>query len=215
MDIHCEHLRDRRVAALDPERRPMRRTGTIRAIILHQTQGGSFLPSSPHPYPAQRTDARVGPNHRIDDIAAHFVVIADGTIFYTHDVESLSRSAGWQTGIDIEFAGRFSLSNPLGTAAIRSGRALIGALKTAIPSIGFIHPHGQIQHKLMSGQTCGGTTGVRCGKLDSCPGPDVWINVGLWAARRWQLTFETPLPVYQNNGISAAQLDRRFDQEVP
>jgi len=59
-----------------------------------------------------------------------------------------------------------------------------------------------------------GGHGVRCGKLDSCPGPDIWINVGEWAATQFHLIAQTPLPNFQNNGISAAQRDRTFDQHI-
>lgn len=215
IDIQCANLRDRRVAASDA-RRHLLRNAPIQVIILHSTSGPGFLPSSRNEYPADPSvDAQRRSDHRIDHIAAHFVVINDGTIFYTHDVEFLSRSAGGRAGIDIEFAGLFSLAHRLSTSAIRSGRELIRGLKVAIPTIRYIHPHGQIQHKLMSGQACGGSTGVRCGKLDSCPGPDVWVNIGEWAARRWALTTDPPLASYQNNGISAAQRDSRFDQHIP
>ena len=62
-----------------------------------------------------------------------------------------------------------------------AGRRLVGALKAQIPSIVRIHPHGQVQRRDRGGQ-CGGL-GTRnvCGKLLSCPGPDVWMNVGEWA----------------------------------
>jgi hypothetical protein len=213
-DIKHPNLRDRRVAASD-SRRHIRRRRDVQVIILHSTDGPWFLPDTPNPYPADPgTDAQVRSRHLIDRVRAHFVVTNDGTVFYTHDVEFLSGSAGGQAGIDIEFAGRFSL-NRLRPEAVRSGRALIGALKSVIPAIGYIHPHGQIQRELMSGRACGGTTGVRCGKLNSCPGPDVWVNIGEWAARRWGLVTDTPLPSYQNNGITAAQRDSQFDQHIP
>lgn len=233
MDIVCAGMRDRRVAASD-SRLHIPRSGSIQVIILHSTSGPQFLPTTtpsptprrsraheprsrrPEPYPTDpRTDSVVRSRHRIDEIAAHFVVINDGTIFYTHDVDFLSRSAGGRFGIDIEFAGSFNTSRRLTSAAVQAGRNLVTALKTNVTSITHIHPHGQIQHLLMNGQACGASTGVRCGKLDSCPGPDVWINVGDWAARRFRLITETPLPNYQNNGISEAQRDREFDQRIP
>lgn len=185
MDIVCANLRDRRQAAsdtwrvrsstgrmIDYSRRPRRQGTQIQAIILHQTGvNRSFTPSSPSPYPPNpQDDERVSSNHILDNIQAHFVIINDGTIFYTHDVDYLSPSAGGSTGIDIEFAGLFSLSNRLEVTAINSGRALITALTTTIRSIRYIHPHGQIQRELMGGRgPCGGDTGVRCGKIDSDP----------------------------------------------
>jgi len=232
MDITCPGLRDRRVAASD-SRRHVRRRQPIKVLILHSTSGPFFLqPTSapaassghraspqrgtPVPYPADpATDSNVRSYHNIDGIAANFVVINDGTIFYTHDIEFLSRSAGGQFGVDIEFAGRFSADRRLTPTAIQAGRRLVAALVQQVPTITHIHPHGQIQHKLMNGTACGADTGVRCGKLDSCPGPDIWINVGEWAATHHHLTTDTPLPNFQNNGISDAQRNPSFDQRLP
>jgi len=232
MDITCPGLRDRRLAASD-SRQHQRRNGTIQVIILHSTSGPFFVQPTvvptarsrhgaarqrgvPIPYPTDpSTDSNVRSYHRLDQIAAHFVVIDDGTIFYTHDIEYLSRSAGGRFGIDIEFAGRFSSSRRLSATGVHAGRHLISALKQQVPTITHIHPHGQIQHELMeTHQACGEDTGVRCGKLDSCPGPDIWINVGEWAATQFHLIAQTPLPNFQNNGISAAQRDRTFDQHI-
>ena len=167
MDIPCTILgasfRDRRVAASNERRRPPRALQLIRAIVLHQTAGPSFLPLRTHlpesqsqstprgPYPAVSTDSDVASVHQVDRIAAHFVIIQDGTVFYTHDVESLSGSAGGRHGIDIEFAGSFSSGRQsprpprLSRHAIQSGRGLIRCLTSSIPSICYIHPHGQIQ----------------------------------------------------------------------
>jgi len=205
----------------------------IKAIILHKTGGVSFLPpfSSFAPaLPRTRTnrarmarrayplddsnDDRVNSNHRIDKISAHFVILNDGTVFYTHDVEFILNNGGGRFGIDIEFAGRFSRSYRLSHRAIRSGRKLVQALKTSIPSITHIHPHGQVQKKDKQG-VCGGTTGNRCGKHDSCPGPDIWVNVGKWATQPpLSLISETTSQGYQNNGISSAQSDPSYDQQV-
>jgi hypothetical protein len=236
MDITCAGLRDRRVAASE-ERRHHRRRQPIKVIVLHQTSGHFFtqpaVTAAPShhraqqrrgavvPYPVDpATDANVRSNHNIDAIKANFVVIDDGTIFYTHDIEYLSRSAGGQFGVDIEFAGRFSAARRLSPAAVQAGRHLVSALVQQVPTITHIHPHGQIQHRLMGrdgqeGVACGADTGVRCGKIDSCPGPDIWINVGEWAATHHHLITDTPLPSFQNNGISDAQRNQTFNQHIP
>jgi hypothetical protein len=161
-------------------------------------------------------------DHPIDRITAHFVVLNDGTVFYTHDVEFILASVSGRYGIDIEFAGSFSTSREpparsaarLRPKAIRTGRELVRVLKTSIPSITHIHPHGQLQRRDNQGW-CGGTTGNRCGKLYSCPGPDIWVNVGEWAVRQLRLTSATPLRGYQNNGIHDRQSNPRYNQRIP
>lgn len=278
MDISCQRLRDRRVAASDEtisvagggiyfrrshawrrgsvgayDHRGVprfdREPDSIRAIILHQTEGRDFLSGVGErgSYPGREPDVSDGSsrrpmdtsesidrdrmsNHAIDRIASHFVIINDGTIFYTHDIQFLINSAGGRRGIDIEFAGNYSRSYRLSPAAIISGRRLIVTLKRRIPSIGYIHPHGQVQ-KMELGPwiasdgdrrrrgppvACGGSTGNECDKFDICPGPDVWINVGEWATHPSTLNLiaETPISYYQNNGISRRQRDSSFDQHI-
>ncbi len=237
MDILCRGLRDRRQAASDETisvadkaifaggsiarargavglRRTDRPAEQIRAIILHQTWGRTFLPGTRSAYPRDRAgDANVRSHHAIDRVAAHFVVLNDGTIFYTHDIEYVINSAGRRYGIDIEFAGRFTRTRRLSVAAIRSGRELLRVLTRRLPEITHVHPHGQVQRRDAQG-LCGGATGNRCDKHDTCPGPDVWVNVGEWAVRSLGLTADTTLPYYQNNGISDAQRDRSFDQDL-
>lgn len=237
MEIKCPGLRDRRIAASDEvisvkrgqiyaRGSVARRRGTagltrtdrspsaIQAIVLHQTAGAFFLPPARNAYPASSSmNFEVRSRHRIDRITAHFVVINDGTIFYTHDVEYRLNSISGSKGIDIEFAGRFNRTSRLSRAAITAGRGLIQALKTAIPSISHIHPHGQLQRIDRQGQ-CGGETDNVCDKLHSCPGPDIWVNVGEWAGRRLGLTSATTVSGYQNNGISSRQSNSDFDQRV-
>ncbi len=144
------------------------------------------------------------------------MITQDGAVFYTHDVERYSGSAGARLGIDIEFAGRFNSSHRLPRIAIERGRLLVQCLVSLIPRIEYIHPHGQIQRQLMDGSLCGGDTGVRCGKLNSCPGPDIWVNIGMWAANPAGLNLQSdpPLPYYQNNGISRRQQDLSYDQHI-
>jgi hypothetical protein len=66
---------------------------------------------------------------------------------------------------------------------IRAGRELVRALAGQMPRITHIHPHGQIQGRQRSDDSvCGGRDSDNpCGSLGSCPGPDIWINVGQWA----------------------------------
>ena len=118
MDIQLAGLRDRRVAAAEETisvagariygrgssarlrgaqlaRGTDRRPDSIRVIVLHQTAGRSFLPSTRAAYPGDAAaDRNVGSDHDIDRISAHFVVLSDGTIFYTHDIEYIVNSAG-------------------------------------------------------------------------------------------------------------------------
>lgn len=182
-----------------------RKPSDIKAIILHQTAGRFFLPDTRSAYPTQvQRDLRVSHSHAIDRIAAHFVVINDGTIFYTHDIEFVINSAGGGRGIDIEFAGRFSNERRLSPHLILAGRMLVSELRRSIPSISHIHPHGQVQKPNRHG---------RCGKLHTCPGPDIWVNVGQWAVQRFHLECNRPLSGYQNNGISNRQRNTEFAQQ--
>lgn len=200
MDINLSDLRDRRLAASDAY--PLsRRYNTLRAIILHSTHGPTFIGGNGPSLPAAATDGQVRSSHRIDNIRAHFIVINDGTVFYTHDVDYLSRSAGGRLGVDIEFALSNSRGDHLSQAACLAGQQLIRALSSQIPSIDHIHPHGQVQKENMDGRVCGGDTGRRCGKLTSCPGSEIWRRVGTWGQKYLNLRTDPPLRYYQNNGI--------------
>jgi hypothetical protein len=64
-----------------------------------------------------------------------------------------------------------------------------------VPSIRFIHPHGQVQR---SG-----------GKYDTCCGPDIWMNVGEWCATHLSMTTDTT-DRYTNNGISPQQRNAAY-----
>ena len=177
----------------------------IHAIVLHSTSG--------HPHTVARLPrGNPGSYHRndsiVDRIAAHFVVLADGHIVYTHDIQYLIASAGGRHGIDIEFAGTFPPrgADRLRNNTIHNARLLVTGLVRAIPTIRYIHPHGQIQTPDEDGLH---------GKLDTCPGPDVWVNVGEWAVRELGLSCEPPNPAYYRHNwrISRVQRDRAFYNE--
>jgi hypothetical protein len=208
-----------------------RQPGDIRAIVLHQTAGASFLSGRPARQLSDAADdARMRSRSRLDRIAAHFVVLQDGTIFYTHDVQYLIDSTGGAHGIDIEVAGQFPTSEEpdparrLPVAAIRALRNLVTALKQQLPAVTHIHPHGQLQSVetiRRDGRrvsvACGGPdSGNPCGKLISCPGPDIWVNVGEWACQPAPtglgLISATPSPPYQNNGIQPALANPAYAQ---
>lgn len=178
----------------------------ISTIILHQTSGRSFTVGD---LPPAGTDSDHASDHRVDRITAHFVVLRGGCIVYTRDVEYMLNDAGGREGIDIEFAGRFPNdlvppSDParrLDPKAIQAARMLLKELKQRLPKLRWIHPHGQVQ------------SGAR-GKLHSCPGPDIWMNVGEWAVRHLALDCERPSAYYPNNGISDRQRNAAYDQHV-
>lgn len=175
----------------------------IRAIVLHQTAGRAFLGSD---LPPEDRDAEIRSRHRVDRITAHFVVLQDGVVLYTHDIRYTLNDAGGRRGIDIEFAGRFSHTlepRPprLSPLAIRAGRKLVKQLVRQLPGITHIHPHGQVQR--------GGA-----GKLHSCPGPDVWMNVGEWAVTELKLTCEPTGPGYGDRGISEQQRNEAYRVDV-
>ncbi len=247
VDIPLVGLRDRRVAASEETRSvkggrlygrrsaarwrgPRRAQGYDRdpsellAIILHQTAGAFFLPSSRvrrdptrGPYPSDpRRDSDVQSDHAIDRIGSHFVVMNDGLVFYTHDV-AFEMSGGRRGTIDIEFAGSYDEDTRLSDKAIDGGRDLVRALKWRLPSVRHIHPHGQVQTHDRQGR-CGGSTGNTPDKLNSCPGPDIWVNVGEWAVRELGLICDETATGLQNNGISPAQRNQdylRLAQEEP
>ena len=229
MSVHISFngLRDRRMVAATRSTTwggtdivvGRRRPADITAIVLHQTTGHTFLSG----LPARRLREHKEAFHTVDQIRANFVILLDGTVFYTHDVEQRVDSVGGLAGpgIDVEFACDlpFDLEPPsdparrLTPAAICAGRDLILALRSRLSSIHSIHPHGQVQMANMDGQRCGGTTGVTCGKFDSCPGPDIWVNVGRWAVR-FGLLLSTPSGRLQNNGISHRMDNTRYDQHI-
>jgi N-acetylmuramoyl-L-alanine amidase len=224
---HAARARGRRAARYD------RQPGDIRAVILHQTSGGTYLSGRPARRLARTADdGRLRSASNIDRIAAHFVVLQDGTIFYTHDVQFLIDSAGGRHGIDIEVCGRFPTSatpdpsSRLPTEAIRALRALLTALKQQLPAITHIHPHGQVQSVDMIvtegtrvASACGAPGSANpCSKLVSCPGPDIWVNVGAWACEASPvglgLISASPPPGYQNNGIQPELANAAYEQDV-
>ncbi len=181
-----------------PEPERDRQLNEINTIVLHQGSGSRRLGTgSAHCAPASDDEL-------IDRVAAHFVVLLDGRIFYTHDVRYRINnvgSFGAGTGIDIEFLGEFyardrdrSERDVVSLQMVQSGRRLVAALRRRIPNIFFIHPHGQIQ---TNGQ----------GKFDSCPGPDIWVPIGFWAVREHRPGFicVPPRPGWPNHGISVKQ----------
>lgn len=257
MNISCPGLRDRRIAAADETHstrtgshvyrnhsvaylrgavtRPTSRTrydrepSAIRAIVLHQTAGSSYLTGyGARTLARPSDDARVSARSRLDRIAAHFVVLQDGTVFYSHDVQYIVDNAGGRIGIDIEVAGSFpcdAVPDPerrVPVAALRALRSLVQALQQQLPCITHIHPHGQIQSMESAGRdlpalACGGPSSDNpCSKLMSCPGPDIWVNVGRWASGPGGLGLvsATPLAPYQNNGIVPGMDNDAYDQHI-
>lgn len=126
-----------------------RPTSSITTIVLHATSSGLCRPESI----LEGDDDDIAARSRIDTIAAHFVVLCDATIVYTHDVQYEINGPGLSVAIQIEFDGRFpntleppeDMSSRPSDAMLRAGRALVAAIKARIPSVGWIHPHGQIQ----------------------------------------------------------------------
>jgi hypothetical protein len=183
----------------------------ITTLVLHSTAGNPFTAAD---MPDADQDGSASSDHRLDEIIANFVILEDGTIVYTHDIQHILSVAGGRRGIDIEFAGRFPHSptisedaNRLSHAAIRAGRTLIAYLAKTIPSISHIHPHGQIQRGSRGGRGNGG-------KYDSCPGPDVWVNLGEWAANLFGLSSASTESYYPNHGISPRQSNPAYRQDI-
>lgn len=237
MDIYVPGMRDRRIAASDEShssgvqggaRRPIFGSGTaarrsgdaahgafdlrryrtgrdpriISTVVLHQTAVAAV-----RSLPPVATDHDIGSEHVFDHMIAHFVVCADGAIVYTHDVEHILNDAGGRFGIDIEFEGDFgNAPEPaeprLGMAAIEAGRRLLLWLDGYLPSLSHIHPHGQVQRGAG-------------GKLHSCCGPDIWMNIGEWAVRRLGWICDTPVASYPNHGISPRQRNTAYDRQIP
>lgn len=184
---------------------------SIRAVVLHQTAGATFM-SERQALPPMELDSQRRSRHRIDRITAHFVVLLSGVVIYTHDVGYILNDAGGRHGIDIEFCGRFGHDSyprrlRLTLEAIRAGRKLLKWLNAGIPSLDYIHPHGQIQAPNRAGVH---------GKLHSCPGPDIWVNVGEWAVRRLDLT-ASPVNtgLYRNDWtVTDRQSNPAYDQDA-
>lgn len=183
----------------------------ISTIILHSTTGNAF---SSEDLPVPERDSDRASDHRTDEIIAHFVILLDGTILYTHDVQYVLNDAGGRKGIDIEFSGHFPHTRTippgalrLSRDAIRSGRRLVRYLASTIQPLLYIHPHGQVQRGSRGGPGRGG-------KFDSCPGPDVWVNVGEWAVDHIHLIADEVDSYYPNHGISALQSNQAYRQNV-
>ena len=184
---------------------------SIRAVVLHQTAGSTFM-SDRQALPPEERDSQRRSRHRIDRITAHFVVLQSGAVIYTHDVRYILNDAGGRNGIDIEFCGRFGNgqrpnSERLSPEAIRRGRDLLWSLKMSLGNLDYVHPHGQIQAPDRRG---------RHGKLHSCPGPDIWVTVGEWAVRELRLT-ATPVNrgLYRHDWtVTDRQNNPAYDQGI-
>jgi len=183
----------------------------ISTIILHSTAGPEF---SVGDLPVSGQDSNRTSDHRVDEIIAHFVILQDGTIIYTHDVQYTLNCAGGRKGIDIEFAGDFPNTETIAPGATRltyeaigAGRRLVRYLASVIRPMLHIHPHGQVQRGRRGGRGRGG-------KFDSCPGPDVWVNVGEWAVEHVHLIADEVDSYYPNHGISELQRNPAYRQNV-
>jgi hypothetical protein len=135
----------------------------------------------------------------------------DGTILHTHDLRYIISSGGGRHGVDIEFCGRWrSGSDPSGMrmtpVSIRNGRALVSWLAMVCPNLQFIHPHGQIQTP---------TSGGARTKAASCPGPDIWVNIGEWCTANFGLSSTVDRTLYRHGTeLPAAQTNPRWDQGI-
>ncbi len=230
MDIRSRVIRDRRTAASDQAisvagarifgrgsharghgsasvsgDRPAQQ---ITTIVLHQTAGAMIRGDA-----ITSVDSAIASHHRIDRIAAHFAVTVDGQAIYLHDVEFIMNNAGGRRGIDIEFCGRYGHGpapdgNRLTRQTIIAGRQLVSDLMAAIPTIRYIHPHGQVQTTAANHDAEPGP------KYHSCCGPDVWVNVGAWAGSTLGLLTAETAPGYPNHGISPRQANAVWRQDV-
>ncbi|RYH10363.1 peptidoglycan recognition family protein [Tropicimonas sp. IMCC6043] len=185
----------------------------IRAVVLHQTAGATFDTGRQARRLAD-TSRDSDPAHdlRVDRISCHFLVLQSGQVIHTHDMRYIINSAGGSNGIDIEFCGRWnhgtsSAGLRLEPQAINSARMLIKWLAGGIlPNLGHIYPHGQIQAPDQNG---------RRGKAQSCPGPDIWVNVGLWCTANLGLSAAADTSLYPNaTDVDPAQTNARWDQHV-
>jgi hypothetical protein len=183
---------------MDPES-TARATSRLRMIVLHQTT----IPSVP-PLPADAS-SRLS-HHRVDHVIANFVVTRRGEVVYVRDLGYHLNSLSARRGIDIEFIGDYphddapptSPHQRLTAEAIHAGRELVRGLKRMLPGLTNIHTHGQF----------------KAGKLDTCPGPDIWVNVGEWAllpANHLGLTSDPPLG-RTSNPVSPAQRNSSYWQ---
>ena len=197
----------RRMSLADPRHFDVRRAAfarqptQINTVVLHQMS--LFHQDA---LPSLSLDSDISDDHSLDHVIAHFVVRSTGEILYTHDVQYVLNSVSGRRGIDIEFEGRYGNqsapeSSRLSAEAIRSGRRLLLWLQGYLTSLAYIHPHGQLQR-------------VGSGKLNSCPGPDIWVNIGEWAVATLGLTADRPFPGYANRGITPAQRNPRYDQGI-
>jgi len=205
--IYMQRTSPRRYAARERGRLDIRNVpfsrplGQITTIVLHQTNSGARY-ASDLPDVARDSDPRS--YHRVDEIIAHLIVLSDGVIAYTHDVQYSLNDAGAGRGIDIEMVGHFSTARvpPQGAGArptvqqLVAGRSLVRHLATVIPSIQYIHPHGQIETPREDGSLH---------KTNSCCGPDFWVNIGEWAVQYLGLIADQAPGYRHNHGISDAQ----------
>ncbi len=140
-------------------------------------------------------------DERTKTMIANFFIQPNGKIIYTVDVEYILNDAGGKDGIDIEFVGSFypsrkSKNERLTKEAIIAGRQLLRELQRQIGSITHIHPHGQLK--------------LKHPKKNSCPGPDIWVNVGEWAVSKLGLKTK-----YKSIEISTKQKNMDYLQEIP
>ena len=186
---------DVRRAALPP------RIRLINTIVLHQT---TFFCADA--LPTDNFDSRIESSHRLDAVIAHFIVRTNGVVIYTHDVEHVLNSVSGRHGVHIEFEDAYGHDQQpqgarLSVEAILAGRRLIAALIGALPCLQYIHPHGQIQQDSTA-------------KLHSCCGPDIWVNVGAWAANHMSLICDNTSVERPNHGISPRQSNPAYDRQV-
>lgn len=183
----------------------------IRAVVLHQTAGNSLMSERQQSRIGALSDHEVRSRHRLDRITAHFVVLNSGDIFYTHDVRYILNDAGGRYGIDIEFCGSWGHGETpsgfrLSPAAIRSARDLMWSLYYSLTMLDYVHPHGQVQAPNSAG---------RRGKAQSCPGPDIWVNVGEYAVREIGYSAEADPALYRHaTEIDPAQSNSAWSQEI-
>lgn len=143
-------------------------TGSIRdpqnvtGVVLHQT-GFSRGPDL----------------EKYDAVTAHFIVAPGGRTSQLHPIERVLYAANEFNGttVSIEFVGNFRSvrnrwwtgqpPNDLSQAQVDSGKALLGALKSAYPQLRYLYGHIQ-------------SRGIARG---NDPGPDLWCTVAEYAIR--------------------------------
>ncbi|MEQ1747586.1 MAG: N-acetylmuramoyl-L-alanine amidase [Saprospiraceae bacterium] len=151
----------------------------VNAVVLHQTAGG----------------LNNDPNHYLW-VGAHFVVLPNGRIIQLYPESRVvyhansfnSRSVGiefagtfasdtgkcwWDSGkyVNRGYGGSSRMCGEPTAAQIASGRRLLTALKTRIPSLKYVFAHRQASSS-----------------RDNDPGPTVWLQVGEWAKQRLGLS---------------------------